>query len=285
MTVVTFPTDFHGQVTGPGTPRAYLVSLYGAYARELGGWLTVAELITLMGQLDVDEPAARSAISRLKRRGLLVAERRGQAAGYSLSAAAEQILGTGDRRIFDRATAKLADGWVLAVFSVPESERAKRHTLRSRLGWLGFGTAAHGVWIAPAYVAAEARVAIEQLGLTRYVDLFNAGYLAFADLADSVGRWWDLAGLARRYGEFVASVEPIRASWQHPPTSAADDRAAFADHVRTLTAWRRMRYVDPGLPVDLLPPDWPGTQARELFFDLHELLREPALRHVRAQLS
>jgi phenylacetic acid degradation operon negative regulatory protein len=281
VTAVTEPTNLHGQVTALGTPRAYIVSLYGAYVRRLGGWLSVAALVNLMAELEVDEPAVRSAISRLKRRGLLVAERRGQTAGYSLSGGAEQVLRAGDKRIFSRPTARLEDGWVLAVFSVPESERAKRHTLRSRLGWLGFGTAAPGVWIAPAYVADEAREAIDRLGLAGYVDLFTGRYLAFADLARAAGLWWDLRGLADRYEQFIGEVRPMRAGWDAAPESAVDDLVAFADHVRTLTGWRRIRYLDPGLPSELLPEDWPGTRASELFFGLHDLLSGPALRHVR----
>lgn len=282
VTAVTEPTNLHGQVTALGTPRAYLVSLYGAYVRQLHGWLSVAALVSLMAELEVDEPAVRSAISRLKRRGLLVAERRDQSAGYSLSGGAEQLLRAGDKRIFNRPNAQLADGWVLAVFSVPESERAKRHTLRSRLSWLGFGTAAPGVWIAPAYVTEEARETIDRLGLAGYVDLFTGHYLAFTDLTRCAELWWDLRGLADRYEQFVAEVRPVRASWAAAPQTAAEDRTAFADHVRALTGWRRIRYLDPGLPGELLPADWPGARASELFFGLHDLLSGPALRHVRS---
>jgi phenylacetic acid degradation operon negative regulatory protein len=146
-------------------PRSLIVTIYGAYAREAGGWLSVAALIRLMEALGVDEPAVRSSISRLKRRGILVADRLGGAAGYGLSARAREILAEGDRRIFHRRVATLKDGWVLAVFSVPETQRSRRHTLRSRLSWLGFGSVAPGVWIAPAHLADETRDVLTELGL------------------------------------------------------------------------------------------------------------------------
>ena len=41
-------------------------------------------------------------------------------------------LNSGDRRIFHRSVTSEDDGWVLAVFSVPESQRAQRHRLRTR---------------------------------------------------------------------------------------------------------------------------------------------------------
>lgn len=72
----------------PVQPRALIVTIYGLYAREAGGWLSVASLIRLMAGLGVDEPAVRSSISRLKQRGVLEPGRRDGAAGYALSPAA-----------------------------------------------------------------------------------------------------------------------------------------------------------------------------------------------------
>ena len=66
-------------------PRALIVTIYGLYARDTGGWLSIAAVIKLMAELGVDEPAVRSAISRLKLRGLLESRREGGAAGYGLS--------------------------------------------------------------------------------------------------------------------------------------------------------------------------------------------------------
>jgi len=99
--------------------RHLIVTIYGLYARSDGGWLSVAALIRLLADLGVDEPAVRSAISRLKRRGMLEPRRQDGSAGYQLSAGALAILREGDARIFTRRRATLADGWLLAVFSVP----------------------------------------------------------------------------------------------------------------------------------------------------------------------
>ncbi len=46
-----------------------------------------------------------------------------------------------------------------------------------------------------------------------------------------------------------------------------DDARAFADDVLLLTAWRRLPYLDPGLPVEFLPQDWQGIAAERLFID------------------
>ena len=51
-----------------------------------------------------------------------------------------------------------------------------------------------------------------------------------------------------------------------------------------LTAWRRLPYLDPGLPAELLPADWSGLAAADLFDELDGLLRGPAGKHARAVL-
>jgi phenylacetic acid degradation operon negative regulatory protein len=263
-------------------PRALIVTIYGLYAREAGGWLSVASLIRLMAGLGVDEPAVRSSISRLKQRGVLEPGRRDGAAGYALSARGRDILAEGDRRIFDRPRARPGDGWLLVVFSVPEPERRRRHALRSRLTWLGFGTVSAGVWIAPGHLAGETAEVLERGGLSGYVSLFRADYLAFGDLREQVGHWWDLDRLQDLYQEFLASAGPLLARWDGAGPPGPADEAAFADYVRALTAWRRLPFLDPGLPAELLPAAWNGLRADAAFAALRQRLADPARAHVLA---
>lgn len=259
-------------------PRALIVTIYGLYARDSDGWLSVASLIRLMAGLGADEPAVRSSISRLKRRGILDPRRVGGAAGYGLSEAGWQTLAEGDRRIFSRPRASLSDGWLLAVFSVPEEERRQRHALRSRLSWLGFGTVSAGVWIAPGHLADETEDVLERSGLAGYVALFRADYLAFGNVAAELRRWWDLDRLQRMYAEFREIHGPLLQRWAGG--RGETDAAAFAAYVKVLTDWRRLPFLDPGLPAELLPAHWQGAQAADLFGQLRTLLAEPAQHHV-----
>ncbi|MET7484451.1 PaaX family transcriptional regulator C-terminal domain-containing protein [Streptomyces sp. NPDC005538] len=277
MTASDLVDDSPGQ---PAPPRSLIVTVYGLYAREVGGWISVSTLIRLLAELDVDAPAVRSSISRLKRREILVAERRDGRAGYALSPYARAVLETGDRRIFERNDAT-DEGWVVAVFSVPESERQHRHQLRSRLAWLGFGTVSSGVWIAPAHALDDTRDHLLRHGLDQYVDLFRADYVAFGDPAEQVGRWWDLDALQKLYDDFVAEFTPMAARW----TETGQQQDAFVDYVHVLTAWRRLPYLDPGLPGTLLPATWSGTTAADLFSTLRQALAAPAHEFARRLLD
>ncbi|MEV6331116.1 PaaX family transcriptional regulator C-terminal domain-containing protein [Streptomyces sp. NPDC051909] len=260
------------------TPRSLIVSLYGAYGRAPDGApLAVAELIRLLGALGVDAPSVRSSVSRLKRRGLLLPRRTAEgAAGYALSDDARMLLDDGDRRIYARDEPRLSDGWVLAVFSVPEAERHKRHLLRSRLARLGFGTAAPGVWIAPARLHEETRHTLERLDLAPYVELFRGDHLGFAATAEAVSRWWDLPSIAKLHEEFLDVHEPVLRAG--PPATPED---AYRAYLLALDSWRRLPYADPVLPLELLPENWPGTRSAQVFLALHELLHARGAEFVR----
>ncbi|MGW0665244.1 PaaX family transcriptional regulator [Streptodolium elevatio] len=260
-------------------PSSLINTIYGAFIRRLGGWVSIADLIRLMAELDVDAPAVRSAISRLKKRGTLVQERQ-TGIGYRLSPPMGSIFDEGDRRIFGHLEpAALDDGWVVAVFSVPESERAHRHQLRARLTWLGFGNVSPGVWIAPGRLLDDARTTLARVGLSGYVHLFSADYEAYSDLGRAVSHWWDFAAIEKQYAAFTATHEPALRRLRRGSDLAPDD--AFRTYVPMLTEWRRLPYLDPGLPSELLPDDWNAVEARRVFLDLHDVLAEPSRRHVR----
>lgn len=49
--------------------------------------------------------------------------------------------------------------------------------------------------------------------------------------------------------------------------------AAYRDYLLALDAWRQLPYADPGLPSPLLPEDWPGGRAADVFGRLHAKLQ------------
>lgn len=269
----------------PAQPKSLIMDVYGGFVRELGGWIAVADLIVLLDDLGVDEQAARSSISRMKRRGILAREQRRGIVGYALSERARTILLEGDRRIFStQEPAELEDGWAVVLFSVPEHEREKRHVLRSRLRWLGFGNAGAGVWIAPRRLLEEARDTLERLGLERYTELFEAHYRGFHDLQSMVERAWGLDELRVMYTEFVAAQRPVLARWSRDDADN-DDRRAFIDYTLALSQWRKFPYLDPGLPAQMLPVDWEGRTAAALFFTLAERTEKRGHRYVEQVVS
>lgn len=258
--------------------RSLILDIYGAYVRRMGGWLAVAALVELMAGVGHDQAAVRAAVSRMKRSALLEAQNRAGVAGYALTAQAAQILRDGDDRIFRPPATPDPDGrWILAVFSVPERSREHRHRLRGQLVRLGFGQVAPGAWIAPASTAEEARRMIERAGLARYVSLFDGRYRGCTELRTLVRQAWDLAAIDAAYRGFIAAHRRTAMRWRTAPRG--DDKA-FADHMRAIASWRRVAYLDPGLPAELMQSRWSGDAARALFAELHVTLSPRASAHV-----
>lgn len=262
--------------------RSLIFDVYGAFVRDLDNWLAVADLVRLMAALDVDEQAVRSSVSRFSRKGLLVRNLRDGQVGYALSQRALEILAEGDLRIYDRLEpARVEDGWALATFSIPEEVRAERHQLRTRLTWLGFGNLGAGLWIAPRRMLVRAEAMVLELGLERYVDLFEAHYQAFDDVENLVARCWDLDRIREAYRDFLAGFEPVLKRWKNTEPSDAPAEA-FADYIVALHEWRKVPYLDPGLPPALLPDDWEGVPAAALFAELRDTLEPTGMRFVRS---
>lgn len=274
------------------SPRDAVVTLFGGYLRAVGNWIAIADMVVLLDVLGIDEQSARSTIARLKRSGLLDAARHHGAAGYSASTELLGILAEGDVRLFQsQIAADLADGWVLVIFSVPETERHRRHQLRSRLTGLGCGPLTAGVWMAPRRVSADVRRTLDRLDLAKYSWLFEGSHVGFADLQragdgrdddrtdlrELVDRTWDIGQMSRHYAQFTARTERMLARWSRGPH---DPRTAFVDFTRLLEDWRRLAYQDPGLPDEVSSCATERRASRELFATGVELLRPPAWAHV-----
>jgi phenylacetic acid degradation operon negative regulatory protein len=265
-----------------------IITLFGFYGRSNGGALPVAVLIRLMADLGVDAPAVRSSISRLKKRDVLRSVKVDGLNGYTLSPALEETFREGDERIFNTHRAGMDDRWILAVFTVPERQRHLRHQIRSGLIQMGFGSVAPGVWIGPEHLRAAAQAYMNRHELSQYIDWFAGDYLGAREARTAVGQWWDLDALETLYSDFIERHQPLRERWAGAAATAegeGQEQAAFAAYIPMVTEWRRLPYLDPGLPLELLPKNWPGLVAERLFAELHELLEELAATHSRRLLT
>lgn len=263
-------------------PRSAIISIFGGWLVFMDNWIAVADLVRLMEALDLEGPATRSAVGRLKTKGLLEAVARDGVAGYSATEELQSVLGQGEGRIFSgEVPANLADGWILAVFSVPETERAQRRQLRTQLNSLGFGPIGSGIFLAPHRVRAEAESLLIRNGLDGYVHLFKAEYLGFESITELARSAWDSAELGTRYRAFTRLNRQAIADAKASKTS---NRGAFIACIRALEDWRPLLYQDPGLPDEILACATDRAEARSLFATIGSELKTQSDLFVRSNM-
>jgi phenylacetic acid degradation operon negative regulatory protein len=240
---------------GAASARGLLLTVLGEFALPGGGAVPTSAFIDVLGRLGVEEKASRQALMRTAADGLLATERHGRRTLWRLTRTAQQFLTEGAERIYTfQATHPEWDGrWLIVLARVPETERAARHLLRTRLTWAGFGSPASGVWISTHIdrvreaerVLADAGVADGQI--------FLAEHHASGPLSAMVREAWDLAAVEAGYEDFLA---------EFGRTGGGD---AVVRTVQLVHAWRRFPRTDPALPPALLPPRWSGARAAKLF--------------------
>jgi phenylacetic acid degradation operon negative regulatory protein len=202
-------------------------------------------------------------MARLAEQGTVRSERQGRRARWHLTPAGRRLLVDGTKRIYELGAGddRWDNRWLVVLCSVPEEQRAKRHQLRTQLGFAGFGFVAPGVAVSP-HLDREgaANGVLADLGLLPGAMVFRAEAGALVEADDLLARAWDLDSLATAYTEFTAAFEDR--------APAADD-ARFAALVELVHEWRRFPFMDPGIPARLLPPHWPGRTAHGVFAERH----------------
>lgn len=281
----------------PGSTTSLLRTVTGLYLRRLGGHVSSATLVSAMADLGVPATRTRTAIVRLKQRGLLLPGDGGEtdgtalapggptaSAGYVLNSAAIPMLRAGDRRIFRVSRMALDDPWCLISFSLPEDKRALRHQIRRRLHWIGCGTVAPGLWISPATLRGEVLEIVDDLGVGSAVAIFTATQPWTQEpLAHTVGDWWDLGAIARLHTGFLEVVaqqgllDPLAGDRLDARAVGVD---AWQRYVRGVDAWRMLPYLDPGLPAELLPDEWPGHASAAAFQDISDRFATESWHHI-----
>jgi phenylacetic acid degradation operon negative regulatory protein len=243
--------------------KAVLLTALGEYVLPHAGAVWTSTVVRSLGALGIEERNARQALARLADQGVVRSQRNGRRARWHLTDAGRVLLTTGTERIYGFGGSDDAwDGrWLVVLCSVPEEQRAKRHQLRSQLGFGGFGFLAPGVALSP-HLDREALAdqVLEDLGLVPGAVVFRAEAGRLASTEELLARGWDLDALAARYDEF------LRAFARRAPRSP---EARFVALTELVHAWRHFPFIDPEIPLRLLPARWPGRRAKALFDDRH----------------
>ncbi len=264
-----------------------IFTLYGDYLRHRGGEAWIGSLIEIMGIFGLTEQAVRSTLSRLSQKGWLKSRKVGRYSFYSQTPRMLSLLEEGAQRIFQPRNDPWDGRWHLLTYSIPESKRHLRRRLQQRLRWLGFGALNHTTWISTCDLRAEVGHIVSALAVRSYVEFFSAEHRGFTSDEEFVERCWDLDQLNNFYASFIDRYQP---PFQEPRVRLAtggkpDPPDCFRQRFMLLHEYRSSPYVDPNRPLELLPEEWLGRKAIQLFQEYHDLLNDEAAAYLDAVLA
>jgi phenylacetic acid degradation operon negative regulatory protein len=256
-------------MSGPSSLAAMLADL-----RPLGARSVIAS--TLLGSNAVSMPA-----ERLVRTGELfgVADGAIRTALWRMVAAGELVVDDGRyalagpllerRERFDTGPARRREwdgSWELAVVTAERRSAIERQDLRGSAAALHLAELREGVWVRPDNLERSRlpeRQAVVDAQCVRFVAASLDG-----DREALAARLFDLDTWAARARTLIAALDGAGGL---PSALGPGD---LADGFRVSIAAVRHLAVDPLLPDELLPPDWPGDALRRRYASYHRVYDE-----------
>jgi phenylacetic acid degradation operon negative regulatory protein len=262
--------------TGPVRARSAVFDLYGDHLPEHGHWAPIAAIVALLQAVGIQPSATRTAVSRLAAQGWLEPDVRGGVRGYAATAGARERLAAAHQRIYRRQPEPWDGCWHLVLVD-HGGDRAVRERVAGTLAYLGYGRLDTRTWVAPR-PNPEVTTALAALGVRR--ELFRAEQQQ--GTARALGaRVWDLDRLADQYRRFRDDTLPLL----DRARQGTEPEEAYPMRTRLVHEWRKFLFVDPDLPAEALPPDWPGEAARRVFLEVADALEPPARIFVSSALA
>lgn len=260
--------------------RSMLFTLYGDSIQRYGGEIAAQSLIAIMGVFGFSPQSVRAAVVRMIHQEWLRNRRLGRRSFYALTPRGRLRVEHGTQRVYALEHRPWDGKWRLFTYAVPESARALRDRLRRELAWLGMGPLAGSTWITPYDLREHLAGFIATHGLSAYVAEFEGEHLGPSSDLSLAARCWDLAAIADWHEAFVAASQRHLADLRDRIRrgQGPSDRDAFVEKIRLVHEYRKALYVDPWLPDELLPAEWPGRESARLFFETYQLLDARATR-------
>lgn len=276
----------HHLETRPPRAKSLVMTLFGDVIRPHGGKLWLGSLIQLLAPFGISDRLVRTSVYRLAEEGWLSAQREGRRSQYTLRPEASRRFEHAYQRIYTPTYLAWNGKWTL-VFSLPGlmMNSKQRADLRKELLWEGFCALSPTAFLHPNpdHTILDYILQAAQASSQVYVAKLEPAELPETrPLAQLIEESWDLALVAKGYGEFIRRFAPVR------ELLAGDrrysDEQAFVARTLLIHEFRRIQLHDPQLPIELLPAGWAGKQAYELCRDIYRQVCGKAEQYILATL-
>ena len=262
-------------------PTSNLIySSFSAFADVAGGEIPGAWFVLALLELGHTESSIRQNLFRMTGSGELIARKVGRRNYYRPGPYMEREIAAGRARLTDSSGDAWDGEWTLVNYSTSTNDRNARERIRSILEVYGFASMANGMFVHPRDHSAAICDLIRETDLSEMVRVFRARLVSDAKTSEMIARLWDLEAIASGYKNFLKAVESVKER-----LAKASNLQAFQLRYFVALEYLHIAWQDPDLPLDLLPPRWPGQAAKCEAQTLYKKLLDPATAHFEEVLS
>lgn len=251
-----------------------IFTLFGAFIMPRGGRISVRGLIRLIKPLGLSENAIRLALSRMSKRGWIRGHKKGRKSYYSLSKEGNKEMLAGKHWALDKEARPWDGQWRLLSYDIPEHVRHLRDILRQELHCLGYGSLGGSLWISPYDHRKTLMKFFNKTKVRPYVEIFKAQYSGPQTNQILAQKAWNIHKLENRYQKFVRDYSMLLLACKKTIIEGGkiNQEECFALRFRVTAEFINIALDDPLLPQELLPTDWVGRRAKEIYLKFWKLL-------------
>lgn len=221
----------------------------------------IADFLHLLTPFNVAESSLRTNLSRMTQKGIIVSRREGRKSYYRFADKGGRVrsnigfsFNSPDWSDWDRS-------WWGIVFSVPETQKPKRHAIRKKLTAYRFVSLYPGFWIRPY----NQREGIE-LALQTVFESIHCRTIRFHPLQEftrnEVAILWKLDEIIRECSRGLALLKEKLAELPGcTPEQALVEKMEVGGEVVPIL------FLDPLLPPEFLPENWHMDDLRQAFWE------------------
>lgn len=239
----------------PSRTWSIIITFFGDAIVPRGGTVWLGTLFGFFKGMAVGEGVVRSAVSRLAAEDWLCRTKIGRNSFYHLADRGHETFALAAKRIYHPHR----QSWCGAFDALLLDQTAREDI--ATLEEAGFGMAVPGVVVVPT---------------GRKMPQHPSGAIALTlagapdEMQALAARAWKLADLAALYERFSAVFSPLLQALRQGEGLSPTE--AILARVLLIHEYRRIALRDPMLPVEILPPHWPGEAAQILCAEIYSRL-------------
>jgi len=265
--------------------RSLLVTVWGDSVAPHGGTVWLGSLIDLVACFGLNERAVRTSVFRLKNEKMLVSSQKGRKSYYTLTTPGQYRFEEATKRIYKQTDDPWDGTWTLLFTERRNLDEPVKKQLFDELHWLGYGDLGSGILAHPRGEISNVDNLIEDLDIAGHVAVMKASGLPTTDETPAqilIHKGWNLDDIESGYKQFSENFRPVLNALEG--NGGFDSETAFMLRTLMVHDYRRALLKDPLLPVSLLPDNWGGDEARQIFHSIYQIIWRAAEDYLQEKL-